>query len=186
VYDQHLDFFVVSPSLFSLLPSLSTPTFSSQSMAAGTSEHANDESTYEKLNDPKAGEPEIDEVTDRIARGLFSVLVTMGSCCAKNSLFSRRRAHHIFAGHLPIIRAPRGNAAEMHREGMLQKWWHGSWTAGCEILTLPLEAQVPSRAVETALLGDRVRFLFLLYFSEMALVLNRRQQCWCCSTGILI
>lgn len=50
-------------------------------------------STYEKLNGPSASESDIEEVTDRIARGLFSVLVTMGQ--------------------LPLIRAPRGNAAEM-------------------------------------------------------------------------
>lgn len=52
-----------------------------------------DKSTYEKLNDPRASESDVDEVTDRIARGLLSVLVTMGQ--------------------VPLIRASRGNAAEM-------------------------------------------------------------------------
>lgn len=61
--------------------------------AAGADAGADFKSTYEKLNHPSAGEAEIEEVTDRVARGLFSVLVTMGQ--------------------LPIIRAPRGNAAEM-------------------------------------------------------------------------
>ncbi|KAK4701611.1 sec1 family domain-containing protein 1, partial [Phenoliferia sp. Uapishka_3] len=105
VFDQHLDFLVLSPSLFSLSPSLSTPTFSSSSVSAAassttdptsslaTSAAASERSTYEKLNDPRATESDIEEVTDRVARGLFSVLVTMGQ--------------------LPLIRAPRGNAAEM-------------------------------------------------------------------------
>ncbi|KAM0749635.1 putative SLY1 protein [Meredithblackwellia eburnea MCA 4105] len=98
VYDQHLDFLVLSPSLFSLSPSLSTPTFSSSSVAAGVTDvtptpGSSERSTYERLNDPRATESDIEEVTDRVARGLFSVLVTMGQ--------------------LPLIRAPRGNAAEM-------------------------------------------------------------------------
>ncbi|KAI5479755.1 Golgi transport protein Sly1 [Pseudohyphozyma bogoriensis] len=101
IYDQHLDFLVLSPSLFSLSPSLSTPTLSPSSSyttptpAPGTKPGAPEsyKSTYEKLNDPKATENDIEETTDRISRGLFSVLVTMGQ--------------------LPLIRAPRGNAAEM-------------------------------------------------------------------------
>ncbi|KAL8279287.1 hypothetical protein RQP46_008324 [Phenoliferia psychrophenolica] len=98
VFDQHLDFLVLSPSLFSLSPSLSTPTYSSASVAAASADPSQptppvERSTYEKLNDPRATEGDIEEVTDRVARGLFSVLVTMGQ--------------------LPLIRAPRGNAAEM-------------------------------------------------------------------------
>lgn len=95
VYDQHLDFLVLSPSLFSLAPSLSTPTSSNISTAntPAIADSSASRSTYEKLNDPRASESDIEEVTDRVARGLFSVLVTMGQ--------------------LPLIRAPRGNAAEM-------------------------------------------------------------------------
>lgn len=79
VYDQHLDFLVLSPSLFSLSPSLATPTSSSSSVAAGITDFSAEKSTYEKLNDPRASESDIEEVTDRVARGLFSVLVTMGA-----------------------------------------------------------------------------------------------------------
>ncbi|POY76178.1 hypothetical protein BMF94_0901 [Rhodotorula taiwanensis] len=100
VYDQHLDYLVLAPSLFSLAPSLSaaspSPSTSSSSSApppAPTSALADLRTTYEKLNDPRASEENIEDITDRVARGLFSVLVTMGQ--------------------LPIIRAPRGNAAEM-------------------------------------------------------------------------
>lgn len=91
VYDQHLDFLVLSPSLFSLSPSLATPVGSTSTAVVEAPEL--EKSTYEKLNDPRASESDVEEVTDRIARGLFSVLVTMGQ--------------------LPLIRAPRGNAAEM-------------------------------------------------------------------------
>ncbi|KDE05853.1 hypothetical protein MVLG_03796 [Microbotryum lychnidis-dioicae p1A1 Lamole] len=93
IYDQHLDYLVLSPNLFSLAPSLATPTSALASLAAPMVDSSLERSTYEKLNDPKAAETDIEEVTDRIARGLFSVLATMGQ--------------------LPIIRAPRGNAAEM-------------------------------------------------------------------------
>ncbi|KWU45721.1 putative SLY1 protein [Rhodotorula sp. JG-1b] len=99
VYDQHLDYLVLAPSLFSLAPSLSaaspSPSTSSSSSSAvqSASQLADLRTTYEKLNDPRATEENIEDITDRVARGLFSVLVTMGQ--------------------LPIIRAPRGNAAEM-------------------------------------------------------------------------
>ncbi|GAA5979618.1 hypothetical protein JCM10908_002984 [Rhodotorula pacifica] len=97
VYDQHLDYLVLAPSLFSLAPSISaaspSPSTSSASQPASSSQLADLRTTYEKLNDPRATEENIEDITDRVARGLFSVLVTMGQ--------------------LPIIRAPRGNAAEM-------------------------------------------------------------------------
>ncbi|TNY18267.1 putative SLY1 protein [Rhodotorula diobovata] len=95
VYDQHLDYLVLAPSLFSLAPSLSTPSpsSSSSSSTAVVPSTPDPRTTYEKLNDPRAAEADIEDITDRVARGLFSVVVTMGQ--------------------LPIIRAPRGNAAEM-------------------------------------------------------------------------
>ncbi|BGP53445.1 hypothetical protein JCM8202_001088 [Rhodotorula sphaerocarpa] len=96
VYDQHLDYLVLAPSLFSLAPSLSSasPSPSTSSAPPSSSNGLADlRTTYEKLNDPRASEENIEDITDRVARGLFSVLVTMGQ--------------------LPIIRAPRGNAAEM-------------------------------------------------------------------------
>ncbi|GAA5863318.1 hypothetical protein JCM1840_007483 [Sporobolomyces johnsonii] len=88
VYDQHLDFLCLSHSLFSLAPSLSLPV-SPSAPSTPTSPAA----TYTLLNAPSTPESVIEDLTDSISRGLFSVLVTMGQ--------------------LPIIRAPRGNAAEM-------------------------------------------------------------------------
>ncbi|GAA5871309.1 hypothetical protein JCM8547_007248 [Rhodosporidiobolus lusitaniae] len=94
VYDQHLDYLVLSSSLFSLAPAVSSSAPSTSKPPAQQQAAAPDSrTTYEKLNDPRATEQDIEEITDRVARGLFSVLVTMGQ--------------------LPIIRAPRGNAAEM-------------------------------------------------------------------------
>ncbi|KAK4052065.1 Vesicle trafficking between the ER and Golgi [Microbotryomycetes sp. JL201] len=101
VFDQHLDFLVLSSNLFSLHPSLATPTSSASPAQASTVDPSATRSTYEKLNDPRATESDIEETTDRIARGLFSVLVT--------------------TGQLPIIRAPRGNAAEMVARKVDQK-----------------------------------------------------------------
>ena len=49
--------------------------------------------TYELLHSSKSKEEDIDGIVDRVAGGLFSVLATLGQ--------------------LPIIRCPRGNAAEM-------------------------------------------------------------------------
>ncbi|NXD32483.1 SLY1 protein, partial [Spelaeornis formosus] len=98
VYDQHLDYLVLSHSLFSLAPSLSTASSAASTSSAALQPAAqaastDSRTTYEKLNDPRATEADIEEITDRIARGLFGVVVTMGQ--------------------LPIIRTPRGNAAEM-------------------------------------------------------------------------
>lgn len=45
------------------------------------------------LNDPKATESDVEEVVDRVALGLMNVIATLGQ--------------------VPIIRCPRGNAAEM-------------------------------------------------------------------------
>ncbi|ORX39192.1 Sec1-like protein [Kockovaella imperatae] len=75
VHDQFLDFVVPSPNLFSLL------------------QREKGRSSYVVLNDPKAGEVDIEAEVDRIAKGLLSVIITMGV--------------------VPIIRCPRGNAAEM-------------------------------------------------------------------------
>ncbi|KAK4138812.1 Sec1-like protein [Trichocladium antarcticum] len=73
VYDQHLNFIVTEPDLFSL---------------GMQKEH-----TYWALNSAKTNDEELDRVVDRIVSGLFSVVVT--------------------SGVIPIIRCPRGAAAEM-------------------------------------------------------------------------
>lgn len=75
-------------------PSLVTPTSSATSLESATASltiEGGEKTTYEKLNDPKADETSIEEVTDRIARGLFSVLVTMGES-AFNLLPSNQNA----------------------------------------------------------------------------------------------
>lgn len=50
-------------------------------------------SSYRILNDPKSSDTQIEAEIERIASGLFSVVVTMGQ--------------------VPYIRCPRNNAAEM-------------------------------------------------------------------------
>ncbi|KAL5519006.1 SLY1 [Sanghuangporus vaninii] len=88
VLDQYLSFISPSPSLFSLLP-LSAPPATSSS-TPGPSLPI---SSYTILNSPSSSDQEIEVETERIANGLFSAVATMG--------------------HVPYIRCPRGNAAEM-------------------------------------------------------------------------
>ncbi|KAF7295098.1 Sly1 vesicle trafficking sec1-like protein [Mycena indigotica] len=85
VLDQYLSFITPSPTLFSLLP---PPQPSPQT---GTTNA--EISSYTILNSPTSTEQQIEAEIERIANGLFSVVAT--------------------AGHVPYIRCPRGNAAEM-------------------------------------------------------------------------
>ncbi|KAI0784998.1 Sec1-like protein [Abortiporus biennis] len=91
VLDQYLSFIAPSPSLFSLVPPLASPTASSSTPPANPPPVPH--STYYVLNAPSSTEQEIEQEIERLANGLFSVVATMG--------------------HVPIIRSPRGNAAEM-------------------------------------------------------------------------
>ncbi|KAK0531392.1 Vesicle trafficking between the ER and Golgi [Tilletia horrida] len=96
VYDQYLDYVVLEPSLFSLLPTSSKPQGDAKAKAAPLSAEVNPSSlatAYERLNHPAASEADIETETEEVAKGLFSALATLGQ--------------------LPIIRAPRGNAAEL-------------------------------------------------------------------------
>ncbi|KAE8543693.1 hypothetical protein D1P53_000409 [Cryptococcus gattii VGV] len=94
VTDQFLDFVVPSPNMFSLLPRRELK----QDPDGGKAKKAKEEwvegrASYVVLNDPRATEVDIEEEVGRIAKGLFSVITTMNM--------------------VPIIRCPRGNAAEM-------------------------------------------------------------------------
>ncbi|CAE6513514.1 unnamed protein product [Rhizoctonia solani] len=107
VLDQYLDFLVPSPSLFSLLPPKGKSVAQSEAGGAGSSGNS-----YALLNSPKAAEEDIEKEVDRIASGLFSVIVTLGQ--------------------VPYIRSPRGNAAEMvarKLESKIRDHLHGSGSA---------------------------------------------------------
>ncbi|KAI5858244.1 sec1 protein [Durotheca rogersii] len=107
-----------TPAYINFLSSIPRPLledFASQTAAAGTAEHIaqlfdqylnfivaepdlfslgmQNEHTYWALNSAKTKDEELDHVVDRIVSGLFSVAVTMGV--------------------IPIIRCPKGAAAEM-------------------------------------------------------------------------
>ncbi|PFH52340.1 hypothetical protein AMATHDRAFT_46458 [Amanita thiersii Skay4041] len=88
VLDQYLSYIAPSSSLFSLLPPPTT--ISSTSLP---NDSPSPHMSYTLLNSPSTTEQQIEEEIERIANGLFSVIATMG--------------------HIPFIRAPRGNAAEM-------------------------------------------------------------------------
>lgn len=93
VFDQYLDYIVLEPSLFTLLPRHATapPAVTNGTPASSSSQPL--DCTYARLNASSAGQAEVEAETDRIAAALFSSLATMGT--------------------LPIIRCPRGNAAEL-------------------------------------------------------------------------
>lgn len=73
VLDQYLDFLVPSPSLFSLLPPKAKTVGQAEPGTAAPSGNS-----YALLNSPKATEEDIEGEVDRIANGLFSVIVTLG------------------------------------------------------------------------------------------------------------
>lgn len=102
VLDQYLSFIAPSPSLFSLLPQLQA------SVIATAPPKAIPPSTYAILNSPSSTDQQIEEEIERVASGLFSAVATMGMrCCSDYTNLT------IPTGHVPIIRAPKGNAAEM-------------------------------------------------------------------------
>lgn len=84
MYDQFLDFLVPSSSLFSLLPRRETRQEPNGLVAPKKGpkppkeQEVEGRPSYVVLNDPKAGELEIETEVERIAKGLFSVVVTMG------------------------------------------------------------------------------------------------------------
>ncbi|KAJ9156190.1 Golgi transport protein Sly1 [Pleurostoma richardsiae] len=105
-----------TPAYINFLSSIPRPLleeFASETASAGTSEHIAQlydqylnfivtepdlfslgmQNTYWSLNSAKTSDEELDNVIDRIVSGLFSVTVTLGA--------------------IPIIRAPKGAAAEM-------------------------------------------------------------------------
>ncbi|KZP25375.1 Sec1-like protein [Athelia psychrophila] len=89
VLDQYLSFIAPSPSLFSLLPPPPTPSAQPTVSTPTPKPHY----SYAVLNSPSSAEQQIEDEIERIASGLYSAVVTMG--------------------HVPFIRAPKGNAAEM-------------------------------------------------------------------------
>ena len=79
VHDQYLEFVTLEENLFSLAQ----------------------KSSYVQLNDPSAGDREIEEIIEKIVSGLFCVLATLAV--------------------VPIIRCPRGGPAEMVASALDQR-----------------------------------------------------------------
>lgn len=83
VHDQFLDFLVPSANLFSLLPRReirqeANGTGGKRGSKLPKETEVQGKPSYVVLNDPRAGEVEIEEEVERVAKGLFSVVVTMG------------------------------------------------------------------------------------------------------------
>lgn len=75
--DTYLSFISPSPSLFSLLPPVAAPSTPTAASQPGPST-AELQSSYAILNSPSTSEQQVEEETERIAKGLFSVVATMG------------------------------------------------------------------------------------------------------------
>lgn len=82
VHDQFLDFLVPSPNLFSLLPRREIKQDANGTVGrkgqAPKEKEVEGRPSYVVLNDPRASELDIEEEVERVAKGLFSVAVTMG------------------------------------------------------------------------------------------------------------
>lgn len=77
--DQYLSFITPSPNLFSLLPpATSTNTTAPAGTTAPVTTKDVVHSAFFILNDPSSTEQQIEEEVERIASGLFSVVVTAG------------------------------------------------------------------------------------------------------------
>lgn len=74
VVDQYLSFIAPSPSLFSLLSPLSSPV-----SQAGPSQ-PKPYYSYKLLNSPSSTEQQIEDEIERVASGIFSAVVTAGTC----------------------------------------------------------------------------------------------------------
>jgi hypothetical protein len=90
VFDQYLNFVVGEPDLFSL---------------------GMGKETYHDLNSARTTDDELDAVVDRVVSGLFSVVVTMGE--SQDLKIASTFGKLTFSGTIPIIRCPKGGAAEM-------------------------------------------------------------------------
>lgn len=88
VFDQYLNFIVAEPDLFSL----------------GLGKDA-----YWKINSPKTSDDDLDAIVDKVVSGLFSVSVTMGML--EDSFATKCLTNEL--GTIPIIRCPKGGAAEL-------------------------------------------------------------------------
>lgn len=89
VFDQYLNFIVSEPNLFSL---------------------GMGKDTYWTMNSAQTSDEDIDSNVDRIVSGLFSVAVTMGR---KHTNVISRKYPLMVLGTIPLIRCPKGGAAEM-------------------------------------------------------------------------
>lgn len=99
VFDQYLNFIVTEENLFSC----GIP------------------GVYNTLNNPTVAETLIEETVNKIVSSLFSVAVTMG--------ILSKVLHSLTSGTMPIIRCPKGNAAEMisqRLEGKLRDYFMNS------------------------------------------------------------
>lgn len=107
--DQYLSFVTPSPSLFSLLhpPALANSPSVAGAVAVAAPQH---NTSYAILNSPSSSEQQIEEEIDRVANGLFSAVATLGTSFSSLLL---NLSLILASGHVPFIRAPKGNAAEM-------------------------------------------------------------------------
>lgn len=102
VYDQNLNYISLESCFYSL----------------------NMQDTYLSLNSPVSKDTDIEDLVSKMVSSLYSVIMTLG-------LLQSSGIQLIFIDCLPIIRCPKGNAAEMvskKLESKLRDWWMNSKT----------------------------------------------------------
>ena len=158
--DQYLSFICPSPQLFSLVPPPPTPAPANAPPQPGPSTTP---TSYHILNSPQTTEQEIEAEIERIASGLFSVVVTSGSH------FQSLEIHTLI--RIPLLQVLCLIFAV--RRGMRQKWLRGSLSRRFGMLSSPLHVPMLLRpCLPTILPGyptfsDHVRIDFA-YFALMS------------------
>lgn len=146
-----MSFISPSPSLFSLVP----PPPAASNPAAPQVEAPKPMFSYDLLNSPSSTEQQIEQEIERIATGLFSVVVTNGT--------SISLTYEISLMNLPQVMFHSSDALRV----MPQKWWRRRLNRKSEMLFShlhgPMALQLCSYKIQQdyPICSDHVRNLFL-------------------------
>jgi hypothetical protein len=140
VLDQYLSFISPSPQLFSLVPPPPPPAPASGPPQPGPSTAP---TSYHILNSPQTTEQEIEAEIERIANGLFSVVVTSG----KRAQISEICIH--LSAFLQV-----SCLLSVARKGMRQRWSRGNSNRKFGMLSSPLRVRMLPQPCLPTILPD--------------------------------
>ena len=138
--DQYLSFISPSPQLFSLVPPPPPPAPASGTPQPGPSTAP---TSYHILNSPQTTEQEIEAEIERIANGLFSVVVTSGEHAPTSGICT----------HLSVLFQV-SCLLFVARKGMRQRWSRGSSNRKFGMLSSPLHVRMLLRPCLPTILPD--------------------------------